>query len=188
MRVAALALLLALGACGVSTSDDLSTAGADDVPYDLLSPEVPTSTTTTEVRSETTTAAIWFVAGERVVPLFRTVPAPADLEGLFAALAVGPTRSEARLGARSAVPADDGAIQARTDSRSAIIELPRGFADAAPREQLLGLAQLVFTATELGAIDTVGFEIDGVRVAVPRGDGSLTDAPLRRSDYAALRP
>ena len=62
-----------------------------------------------------------------------------------------------------------------------------GFADAAPREQLLGLAQLVYTATELGAVDTVRFEIDGQQVAVPRADGSVTDQGVRRVDYAALK-
>jgi len=189
VRVAAvaIALVVVLAACGVSTRDELSTADAGDVPYDLLAPEVPTSTSTTEARRQTARAAVWFVAGGEILPLFRDVPAPADLEGLLAALAAGPTEGEARLGARSSIPGGVGEIAGRVERRTAVIELPPGFADAAPREQLLGLAQLVYTATELAAVDTVRFEIDGVQVAVPRADGSVVDAPLRRVDYEALK-
>lgn len=187
MRVAAVAILVLLAGCGVSTSDELSTADVDDVPYDLLTPEVPTSTTTTEARQETTRAAVWFVAGGAIVPLFRTVPAPADLDGLLEALLAGPTEGEARLSARSSIPAEIDRITARVEARAAVIELPVGFADAAAREQLLGLAQLVYTATELAAVDMVRFEIDGLQVAVPRADGSVTDQGVRRVDYAALK-
>lgn len=188
MRVAAVAaIVVLLGGCGVSTSDEVSTADVDEVPYDLLTPEVPTSTTTTEPRRETTRAAVWFVAGGAIVPLFRIVPAPADLNGLLDALLAGPTDGEARLSARSSVPTGIENITSRVEGRAAVIELPASFADAAPREQLLGLAQLVYTATELAAIDLVRFEIDGTQVAVPRADGSVTDQGVRRVDYAALK-
>jgi spore germination protein GerM len=187
VRVAAIAIVVVLAGCGVSSRDELSTADADEVPYDLLAPEVPTSTSTTEPRRETARAAVWFVAGGSIVPLFRDVPGPADLEGLLAALVAGPTEGEARLGARSSIAADAGGITARIDRRTAVIELPAGFASAAPREQLLGLAQLVYTATELASVDTVRFDIGGAQVAVPRADGSVTDEPLRRIDYQSLK-
>jgi hypothetical protein len=170
----------------VSTSDDLSTAGVDDVPYDLLAPEVPTSATTTEVRRENTRAAVWFVAGGRILPLFKSVPAPADLDGMLSALAAGPTESERRLGARSAVPTADSFI-ARIEGRIATIVLPEGFAETAPREQLLGLAQLVYTATELSSVDAVRFELDDTPIAVPRADGSVSDQAVRRADYSSLK-
>ena len=187
-RVAAVTVALAVGVagCGVSTSDDLSTASSDEVPYDLLAPVVST-TTTTSVIDDTTTAAVWFVAGEAILPLFRSVRAPADLEGLLDALVAGPTEGEARLGARSAVPAGTDDVSARIVGRTAVLELPPGFSGAAPREQLLGLAQLVYTATELAAVDAVRFEIERIAVAVPRADGSTTEQAVRRADYEELK-
>lgn len=181
------ALVVVLAGCGVSTSDDLSTAAPEDVPYDLLAPRPSTSTTTTEAEQRITYAAVWFVSGDGILPLFRTVPSPPDVDDVLAALAAGPTDGEARLGARSAVPIDADGIAARTAGTMVVVQLPAGFGEAAPREQLLGLAQLVYTLTELGAVDRVKFEIDGVEVAAPRADGSVTDEPLRRADYEALK-
>ena len=53
-------------------------------------------------------------------------------------------------------------------------------------EQLLAVAQLVCTLTGLPGVGLVAFTLDGSPVAVPRGDGSLTNGPVSRDDYDDL--
>jgi spore germination protein GerM len=52
-------------------------------------------------------------------------------------------------------------------------------------EQKIALTQLVFTMTALHGVKQVQFLMNGERVSVPRGNGTLTDQPVKRSDYAA---
>lgn len=190
-RALGLGLVLALASCGVPVDDHASTAGADEVPYGLLESTSSTTSSTTSVpERRSTSVAVWFLFRGGVVPLMRALPSPVELDAVAAALLDGPTAGEASLGARTAVPAPEPTEAAPSwelDGRTAVIELPSGLAQLAPQEQLLALAQIVFTATELGQVDDVRFESDGEPVAVPRGDGSVTEAPLRRADYGQLR-
>ena len=184
MRVAALLLLL-LPACGVQAADHASTAGPEEVPFDLLSPATSSSTTTLpELTSSAVT--VWMVADDHLVALQRTVARPVTLERVLAALAEGPTENEAALGIRSALTGARMGESADVTADVAIIDLVAEFGEAAPREQLLALAQLVYTATELPGVAVVSFEIDGTPIEVPKADGSLTDRPVTRADYASL--
>ena len=54
------------------------------------------------------------------------------------------------------------------------------------RQQILALAQVVYTATELPSVDRVLFQIDGENVEVPNGNGKLTSSPLGRLSYRDL--
>ena len=55
-------------------------------------------------------------------------------------------------------------------------------------EQMLALAQLVFTLTGLPGVNGVSFARDGRPVEVPTADGELKRGPLRRQDFAAVAP
>lgn len=180
-----LALLVLLAACGVQSADEPSTAGPDEVPFDLLSPGT-SSTTTTLPELASSDVTVWMVVGDRLVTLQRTVARPVSLQRLLDVLAEGPTDDEAALGIRSALTAARMGASSRVTAGVATIDLTTEFAEAAPREQLLALAQLVHTATELPGIAVVWFEIDGTPIEVPKADGSLTDRPVARADYASL--
>jgi spore germination protein GerM len=53
-------------------------------------------------------------------------------------------------------------------------------------EQLLAVAQVVCTLTGRPGVGPVAFTLDGSPVDIPRGDGSLTNEPVSRDDYAEL--
>jgi hypothetical protein len=63
----------------------------------------------------------------------------------------------------------------------------RGFISIGGGNQLLAVAQVLWTLTEFPGIDGVLFVLDGPLVAVPTDDG-LTDRPVDRADYAAVAP
>ena len=176
-------LVVLLAACGVRPSDGASTAVGDDVPYDLLDVAEPTTTTLPELASAY--ADIWLVALERVVPVARQVVAPSSVERALGALVAGPTPAEARLGLRSAVPVD-GVAEAAISVGVATIDLRSSFTESTPKEQLLALAQLVLTTTEIAEVEVVTFTLEGQSIDVPRGDGSISDGPVTRRDYASL--
>ena len=53
-------------------------------------------------------------------------------------------------------------------------------------EQLLAVAQIVCTLTGRPGVGQVSFTLQGARLAVPKGDGSLVSSPVARDDYAGL--
>ena len=55
-------------------------------------------------------------------------------------------------------------------------------------DQLLALAQLVFTLTARPGIGQVRFTLRGEAIQVPRADGSLVATPVSRDDYSAVAP
>ena len=179
-----LALALIVGGCGVSSSDHVSTADPSSVPFGLLE-EDETQTTTTLPELTSRQIAIWLVAGETIVPVRRAVTAPATAVRVLDALVDGPSADEAALGLRSAVP-EGSIVDVDVTDELATIALTQDLAGAPPRIQVFALGQLVYTATEITGIDRVAFTIDGEPIDVPRGDGSVSDGPVDREDYAPL--
>jgi spore germination protein GerM len=68
---------------------------------------------------------------------------------------------------------------ARVDLLSDVSALPTD-------EQLLAVAQIVCTLTGRPGVGQVSFTLEGARLAVPKGDGSLVTSPVARDDYATL--
>ena len=179
----AVAVVAGLVGCGVPSEDQASTATGPDVPYGLLEPADVTTPSISE--RSTRKVTIWLAASNRVVPIVREVELPVTISDVYDALVAGPTASEATLGLRSAI-ATDVVGAADIAAGVATVELQPAFTAATPRDQLLALAQLVYTATELDAVQVVRFTLDGQPVDVPRGDGSISNGPVTRRDYAAL--
>jgi spore germination protein GerM len=176
--------LLVAAACGVPSADRASTARGSEVPFGLLD-EATTTTSTTIPELAATALDVWLVGDQVIVPIAREVAAPASIDRALDALAAGPTDVEATFGLRSVV-STEVIGDAEVVDGVATIDLRDAFATATPRDQLLALAQLVYTATELASVEVVSFTLDGQSVDVPRGDGSISDGPVDRRDYAAL--
>jgi spore germination protein GerM len=179
-----LAVTVLLPACGVTASKGVSTAGPTDVPYGLLE-DVERRTTTTLPELASKPVKVWFVAGESVVPVSRDVATPLTAARVLKALADGPSDDEAAFGLRSALPSRATRGVEVVDG-SASIDLTTSFSSAPPRAQLLALAQLVYTVTQVPGVDVVRFLLEGEPVDVPRSDGSISDGPVSRFDYSSL--
>jgi spore germination protein GerM len=70
----------------------------------------------------------------------------------------------------------------------ATVTLSQDFANAPVREQILALAQLVYTATELGGVHGVQFTVDGRPAQVPTAQGTPKGGVVTREDFAAIAP
>jgi spore germination protein GerM len=179
-------LLMATG-CGVPTDDRPRALSAEDVPAGLLA-AAPLSTTTTLPPTSSSEVLIYLVGRDRLVPVTRTVESPATVERLVRVLVNGPTDDELAAGLRSALSPAVLVVSAPVEAGIATIDLSAPFAVAPQPEQILALAQIVYTATGLSGVGGVRFTLAGIKATVPQGDGTSTAAPVGRATYASVAP
>ncbi|MDQ4068482.1 MAG: GerMN domain-containing protein [Actinomycetota bacterium] len=132
-------------------------------------------------------ADVFLVRDARLVRVGRQPWDPPSVEGAIAALLRGPTAAERADGVRTALTRPvrlAGTVAAGVP----LIDVTDAFGDVDGEEQILALAQLVFTLTALPGVDGVSFALDGRPVEVPTGDGALKRGPIRRDDFSAVAP
>lgn len=130
---------------------------------------------------------VWMVREERLHAVARSVRT-LDLPSLLASLAAGPTRAEVVAGVRTAVvPQYFSGVRSDVSARVAVVGATEQFAGLSGDDQLLAVAQLVWTVTEVPGIRRVRLEIDGRSVDVPT-DRGLTGLPVGRRDVASVGP
>jgi spore germination protein GerM len=188
--VVAVALIgLGAAACGVPMDGSPREISRGNIPVELLAPAPAVTTSTTGPASLTEVIEVYLVSGDRLFAVPRTVPAPASAPQAMASLLAGTTADErSEAGLRTAVSRRADLAVVAVSGRSARVELDQSVVGARGREQLLALAQIVFTLASLPDIDSVDFTLRGVPVEVPTGDGTLKSGPLGTRDYAALGP
>lgn len=181
------ALVLPLGACGVRSDPvprGLSTA---EIPYGLLEEAPPTTAAPRTPSVPTAPVNVYFVRGERMYPVVRQVNAPPSVAKALTALLFGPQEDEATEGVRSAI-SPTAAIQARAiDPTTVLVDLSSEFAQGSVTEQVIGLAQVVWTATDIPGVTGVRFTLNGSPIQVPTPTGSTGD-PVGREAFAELGP
>lgn len=183
--VAAVAIATTLG-CGVPRDPEPRELSEDAVPFGLLAPE--TTQTTEAVSEPAASAVVYLLRGDRLSPVPRQVEAPVSPSRLLLALVEGPTTEEAQAGFRTAISSETRIRGVTSVAGVVTVELSSQFVEVTGQDQILAIAQIVFTATESGGAGAVRFRLDGEPVEIPRADGTLTSAPLTRADYAALAP
>jgi spore germination protein GerM len=173
-------LLCLVTGCGVPADPAPRNIPIEEVPFGLL------GTTTTTRPAPTTRAVVFLVEGDRLAPVRRTVPSPATPTAVLAAVAAGPTPPEAAAGLRSALVT--GATLAQVAAGTATVRLDGDVVAADIREQILALAQLVYTITELPGIGAVQFTLDGQPAEIPTARGPSKTGAATRADFAAIGP
>lgn len=187
--LAALALALVLGSCGVQPEAGPRVLAADEVPYGLLDGTVvatPTSSTVPAV--DRVNVAVYFLQGERLQPAPRAVIEPPTASRVLNALINGPTDEEAVSGLRSAINPTTQASVTRASPEILVVDLTPDFAAVPAFEQRLAIGQIVFTATGLEGVQGVRFTIGGAPVAIPLPDGTVTSEPVNRDAFPAIAP
>lgn len=191
----AAAVLAAEGACGVPLDDEPRALSSGEAPLELLGAD-PLTTTTTGLPGASSEVTIYLSGPrtddpgrpERLVAVERRVPAPASVEKVVQMLLTGPRHDEARQGLRSAINPETTILSAVVERGIATIDLSGNFAVGSGTDQIVALAQIVFTATDLGGVVGVRFTLDGRSAEVPSGDGTLTRTPLGRAAFATFGP
>jgi len=180
--ILAIALLCVLAGCGVPADPAPRDIPAEDVPFGLLD----TTTTTTSRPTSRARVTVFLVKADRLAPVGRGLPAPASPVSVLAVVPAGPTPAEGggQLAQRGNHRRHGGAgvrWDRHGDARPGLHRRP-------VREQILSLAQLVYTVTALGGVRGVQFTFEGRLAEVPTAQGSLKLGVVTRADFAAIAP
>lgn len=178
LRIAALAVLLA--GCAVDTQSQPETIDRDDIPFDLLAKAPPP-----DVKSGPAPYAytVFLVDSRGLVESPRSGEELPGLENVLRALTKGLTESERRAGLRTKIPPGTTIRRVQIVGSVVIVDLGGAFDTATGNDRIVGLAQLVYTATSAVPQDQVRFELYSRAIEVPRGDGALTNDPVGSEDY-----
>ena len=171
--VAVLALLTA--GCGVTTQSSPQALDNSTVPT-VAPPTGPTAHI----------ADIYLVKGQKLIPAQRLIADPTTLERILQSLLSGPTSIESGSGLRSALPSTVLLRGVTVQGDTAHLDLSEGLTGIDTGDQAYAIAQLVYTTTTWRGITRMQLMVEGQQVQVPRADGTLTEGPVGRSDYASL--
>ncbi|GAB3349460.1 hypothetical protein GCM10027300_12560 [Modestobacter lapidis] len=169
-------VLLATG-CGVQ---------AQDRPEPVVTAAPPSTDASGDSRRDGPRLTLYLVRGADLAPVERPtsrVTAQSALE----LLVEGPTRAEARDGVRTALAPEVVGVEQQLADGLTTVSVSRGFTGLAGGNQLLAVAQVVWTLTELPTVTTVRFTVGGTLIEVPTDEG-LTDRAVARDDYRSVAP
>jgi spore germination protein GerM len=185
LTVLAVALTMFVAACGVPTHDAAHEVDPKEVPFQLLDERAGPPVQNPFGAEE---KIIYFARDRRLVPTGRKLPPDAPLSRILDALGRGPNRNEVDAGLRSTLP-DESRFPGVSVSRgTATVDLGPRFTALSGEDQVIALAQLVYTITGQPGIGLVRFTLDGRPTEVPRANGELTAAPVSRDDFAGVGP
>ena len=186
-RLAFIALLPMLAACGVSTQNV-----AQRLPTALTTPtRVATQPAPSGQRQQR--LLLWFVKGTSLVPEFSDLGRDARATAVLEALVKGPTAGDSRDGYRTlaADPVNGDALLKVSDGESGgrqliRVELAANFASLASRDQVLLLGQVVLSLSDAGYASVQFTDSNHADLAVPLQSGSLQSDPVTLDDYRSL--
>lgn len=164
---------LMLAGCGVTTQDRPEPVEA-----------TPTASSPPPVASPgTERVQVYFLRDGQLEPVTRLV-ADATVSATLAVLVVGPTPEEAGSGLRTAVTPQSLRVVDR-DAQTATIGVTKDFTGVSGDNQLLAVAQVVWTATGAEGVERVRFVLDGEPIEVPT-DRGLSWLPVGRGGYRSV--
>lgn len=173
-----LSALLLLAGCGVPEDDRPTPLDPAAAPFRVFErEEEPTQQGDLLVE-------LWFVRGDRLVPVERAVELPGTPQRVLGTLFEGVTAQEREAGLSSLIPATVQLEGVTVEDGIAVVDLED--LDEQVQLQLLPVAQIVATLTGRPQVRGVRFRSGGDDLDVPQGDSSLTDAPVDRQAYAEL--
>ncbi|MBM0276854.1 GerMN domain-containing protein [Micromonospora tarensis] len=178
-RLLAVGLVALLSGCGIPT---------DDAPRAVQPPRgpFPTSAPVETAPAGPATETLCLVRDNRIVPVLRRVDRLPTIEDHLRHLLAGPTGAERDTDLTSALPGAVNAAGATVTGGQARVAVDEPGDDAGRSDEVLAFGQIVCTLTSRDDVTSVTFLRDGRPLGVPRADGSLSDQPLRRTDYAPL--
>ena len=192
-RLAALILsvlaLLATG-CAIPTQSSPSVMPSSKVPFGLLNPHPPTTTTTQPKPSSFVPVKVFFLnSAAQLTPAVRYVAAPAPLDAIVRAMLAGPYSSESAQGITTAIPSDVAVLSVTPPQNNIVTVNLNDVGTITGSNSELAVAQIVTTIVTASGVNTgVLFEIDGQRTSVPIANGSQVSTPVYLLDFLAVAP
>jgi len=181
-------LALAAAGCAIPTQSSPSTMSASKVPFGLLNPHPPSTTTTTTQPKPTSYVPVnvfLLDPSGKPTPAVRYVAAPAPLEAIIRAMLQGPSAPETALGITTAIPSDVALLSVVPPQNNIVtVNMNTAFGTITGNNTELAVAQIVSTVVSANGVNTgVLFEIDGQRTSVPIANGSQVSAPVYLLDF-----
>ena len=176
---------LVASACGVPSHDTAEKTNPKDVPFGLLDEN---SGVDPNDQFGDRDVVVFLAKNGRLIRAERKLAPPVTLERMLSQLAQGPTRAEVADGIRSALPDDETFQSVALTGGTATVDLGQPFTALSGSDQLLALAQIVWSLTSRPGIGQVQFTLNGAAIDIPRANGSLTPSPVSRDDYLPLAP
>ena len=176
MLVVLLCLTLVTG-CGMR-------AQREPVTIDL---PVPTAPTARPAPGGPRSVTVYLLRDDRLEAVRRSA-ADRSVATAVQLLTAGPTSREGSAGLRTAVPVESVTV-AGTDpaTGTVVVEVTADFVATTGTNQLLAVAQVVWTVTESPDVRRVRMTSDGSPIDVPTDEG-LTQDPVGRDDYVDVSP
>jgi Sporulation and spore germination len=188
---AALLLVALIGAgCAIPTQGTPSTMSPSKVPFHLLDPHLPTTTTTQPKPSSLLPVKVFFLNSTNgLVPVQRVVAAPAPLTAIITSMLAGPGVAETRQGISTAIPSDVAVLSTTTQGNIVTVNMNDAFGQITGNSIELAVSQIVATiANEIGPTTGVVFEIEGQRTSVPIANGSQVAEPVYLIEFLPVAP
>jgi spore germination protein GerM len=175
--------------CALPTQGSPSAIPASRVPFHLLEPHPPTTTTTQPNRSSFISVQVYFLnanANNALITANRLVTAPAHLPAILTALVAGPSSGESASGLTTAIPSNVTVLSAAETSPNVVtVNFNTAFAQITGTASEQAVAQVVTTVVnEIGLGTGVVFEINGTHTSVPVANGALVAGPVYLYDVA----
>jgi spore germination protein GerM len=184
--VAALAVVAVLAAgCAIPTQSAPSTMAPSKVPFDLLNPHPPTTTTTTQPKpSSYVSVQVFFLnATNALTAVQRFVAAPAPLTAVLGALLQGPSSADPA-GTGTAIPSDVRVLSATKAAGVVTVNMNAAFEAITGNSIEEAVGQIVATvAVDQGEGTGVLFDIEGQHISVPIANGSQVSGPVYLIDF-----
>ncbi len=181
---ATLAAAALLAGCGVGVDAAPHVVNSKDVPFTLLSQAPPT----TGVPSTGHFVTLFLAGASRLVATNRKLATPVSIGKVLRALGDGPTSAQAAAGLQSPLSIAAPLSVYRASGRRVTVDMSASFTRLTEQDQVVAMAQLVYTLALFPEIRSVFVRIDGRPARVPTDKGTLSAGPLHRRDYVALAP
>jgi spore germination protein GerM len=181
-------LALAAAGCAIPTQGAPSSIAASRVPFNLLNPHSPATTTTQPKPSSYQQVKVYFLdtnANNALTPADRFVSAPAALSAIITALVAGPGTGDSSAGLTTAIPSDVIVLAAGPTSPNVVtVNFNNAFGQITSTATEQAVAQVVATVVNQEGLGTgVIFEINGQRTSVPIANGSQVAGPVYLLQY-----
>lgn len=170
---------LLLSGCGIPLE---SSAQPVAVPR-VISP----STTFPSTATNQTNVNVYFTSSGRIVPRLRAVSIHQELADAVHELLLGPTVDEQRTGIATAL--GYGTIHPLSLHHGGgvvTVNFSADFGLLSGPQEVLAVAQVVYTVAAVDPGEGVVFELDGAVIEVPVEDGALVNGPVHASQYGGL--
>ena len=165
------------------------TLGPQDHPVAIDTTTSPAGPTSPPGTAPAQQLSVFLVRDGRLVEVKRSGGEASDqLSAALAALVRPASKAERAAGLRTALPARTTQIAWRAEDSTIVVTLPSEFEGLTTAEQVMAIAQLVYTATQNSDAEQVGFSLGEGHIEAPVGDGRLVARPVTRQDYQRVAP